>query len=248
MSASAQSSFGIEYGTGRIICTGDADDTAGSVGDDYAASAAWDRRVFGANLPCGEELTDLDPGVWKQTRPFDGADQAGRSASFRIYVLHDTYSWTSGSAEFIELKGEPVSPATIFAAPNFNARFCSAHASFGMGASSSDGNTVANRQLASARTATITDALKTARATCPEGRIPILFGVNLGEHAERVACADGGDCTPPPADQRRVMIIATEDLALNVDLPQALAAALRDQDVFADFDVGNYQMFDVVSQ
>ncbi|MEO1406981.1 MAG: hypothetical protein AAFV54_10895, partial [Pseudomonadota bacterium] len=150
----AQSSFGVEYGTGRIICTDDNDRDAGTTGDDYAAAAEWDRRVLGTENPCADELTDLDPGVWRQTRPFEGVDEAGRSAEFRIYVLHDTYSWASGSAEAIQLDGSPVSPATIFSAPNFNDRFCSANASFGLGAASSDGGRTANQQLAAARSVT----------------------------------------------------------------------------------------------
>ncbi len=245
--ATAQGSYGIEYGTGRVICTDDADSQLDQTGDDYAASRAWDAYVLGEDDPCANELTDLDKGVWKQSRPFAGADEAGRSAKFRIYVLHDAYNWVSGSATEIEKDGQPVSPASIFSAPNFNARFCSANAAFGMGTSSSDGATAANNATAKKRTETVSTALTFVRDACEEGRVPIVFGVNLGEHAERVACDDGSDCTPPLADQRRLIIIATDDLAVDTNLAQALSSGLREQDVFKSLGVDRYSLFDVNS-
>ena len=245
--AAAQGSYGIEYGTGRVICTDDSDSQSDQTGADYEASRAWDRRVLGDLDPCAEELTDLDVGVWKQTRPFGGADKEGRRANFRIYVLHDTYNWVSGSAINIEKDGAPVTPASIFSAPNFNQRFCSANAAFGMGTSSSDGSTVSNNAMAAQRTETVASALTVVRDACDEGRIPIVFGVNLGEHAERVTCANGGNCTPSLPDQRRVIIIATDELTVDTDLSEALAAGLREQDVFKGLGVDRYKLFEIKS-
>ena len=246
--AAAQTSYGIEYGTGRIICTDDADRDVDGVGDDYAAAAAWDRRVFGENTPCNaEELTDLDPGVWKQTRPFAGSDAAGRSARFRIYVLHDTYSWASGSSSRIVKQTQPASLGAIFSAPNFQQRLCDGNAAFGLGTASSDGAKTANQQLARARTETLANGLIDARDDCPVGRIPIVFGVDMGEHDERVSCPGSGNCTPALADQRRVMIIATEDITVDIDLPQALAAGLREQRVLSSLDIDNYDTFEMYS-
>ena len=245
--ATAQGSYGIEYGTGQVICTDDADSQLDQSGPDYEASRAWDERVLGIDGPCASELTDLDKGVWKQTRPFAGADDEGRRARFRIYVLHDTYNWVAGSTTGLEKNGTSVSPASIFAAPNFNERFCSAHAAFGMGTSSSDGASAANNAVAARRMETVSSALTVVRDACEEGRIPIVFGVNLGEHAERVTCDDGGDCTPPLADQRRLIIIATDDLAVDTNLAQALSSGLREQAVFKGLGVDRYSLFDVNS-
>lgn len=245
--AVAQGSYGIEYGTGRIICTDDSDSQSDQTGADYAASRAWDARVLGDSDPCAEELTDLDEGVWKQTRPFGGADSEGRRANFRIYVLHDTYNWVAGSPTGLEKDGLPVTPASIFSAPNFNDRFCSGNAAFGMGTSSSDGSTVSNNRIADQRTSTLASALTVVRDSCDEGRIPIVFGVNLGEHSERVTCENGGDCTPSLTDQRRVIIIATDELTVDTNLSEALAAGLREQDVFKGLGVDRYKLFDVKS-
>ena len=245
--AIAQGSYGIEYGTGLVICTDDADSQTDQTGPDYEASRAWDERVLGIDSPCAGELTDLDKGVWKQTRPFAGADDEGRRAEFRIYVLHDTYNWVSGSATDIEKNGVQVSPATIFSAPNFNQRFCTANAAFGMGTSSSDGAMAGNNAMAKRRMETVSSALTVVRDACEEGRIPIVFGVNLGEHAERVTCEDGSDCTPPLADQRRLIIIATDDLAVDTNLSQALSSGLREQDVFKSLGVDRYKLFEVSS-
>ena len=245
--AIAQGSYGIEYGTGAIICTDDRDSQSDQTGADYEASRAWDTRVLGDLDPCAEELTDLDVGVWKQTRPFGGVDSEGRRASFRIYVLHDTYNWVAGSATKIEKDGAPVTPASIFSAPNFNQRFCGANAAFGMGTSSSDGATAANNAMAAQRTETMSSALTVVRDACDEGRIPIVFGVNLGEHAERVTCENGGNCTPSLPDQRRVIIIATDELTVDTNVSEALAAGLREQDVFKGLGVDRYKLFDVKS-
>lgn len=244
---SAQGSYGIEYGTGKVICTDDGDSVEDQTGADYAASRAWDERVLGANGPCANELTDLDVGVWKQSRPFGGADSEGRQANFRIYVLHDTYNWVSGSATNIEKNDAPVTPISIFNAPNFNQRFCTSNAAFGMGTSSSDGARAANNAMAARRTNTIASALTIVRDACDAGRIPIVFGVNLGEHAERVACENGGDCTPRLPDQRRVIIIATDELAVDTNVAEALSAGLREQDVFKGLGVDRYSLFDVNS-
>jgi len=245
--AAAQGSYGIEYGTSEIICTDDADSQLDQTGPDYEASRAWDERVLGIDGPCASELTDLDKGVWKQTRPFAGADDEGRRAKFRIYVLHDTYNWVSGSATGLEKNDVAVSPATIFEAPNFNERFCTAHAAFGMGTSSSDGASAANNAIAARRMETVSSALTVVRDACEEGRIPIVFGVNLGEHAERVTCDDGSDCTPSLADQRRLIIIATDDLAVDTNLSQALSSGLREQAVFKGLGVDRYSLFEVNS-
>ncbi|MEO9971026.1 MAG: hypothetical protein ABJG15_14610 [Hyphomonadaceae bacterium] len=245
--ASAQGSYGLEYGTGRVICTDDSDSNLDQTGADYAASRAWDERVLGVDGPCANELSDLDIGVWKQSRPFAGTDREGRQASFRIYVLHDTYNWVSGSATKIEKDGEPVTPISIFNAPNFNKRFCASNAAFGMGTSSSDGARAANNAMAERRTNTVASALTIVRDACEEGRIPIVFGVNLGEHAEQVTCDTGGDCTPKLADQRRVIIIATDELAVDTNVAEALALGLRQQEVFKGLGVDRYDLFDVKS-
>jgi len=238
--AQGSGSYGIEYGTGRVICTDDADAPAGGEDESYARARAWDRRVFGPDYnPCGPELTDLDPGTWKQTAPFKGADETGKFAEFRIYVLHDTFSWRSGSSQDIMNGGEPADPADIFNAPNFFSRLCSANAAFGLGSASSDGDRAANRQITTRRAATIVSGLDSVRSACPDGRIPILFGVSLGEHEDST--------TVSPEDQRRVMIIAADEITLGVNFESALRQSLRDQDVFNGLDIDRYDIFDIVS-
>jgi len=243
--ADAQSpTFGIELGTGRIICTDDADYTANDDDPSYAISAAWDARIFGdAGVPCFSPLTDLDVGIWKQSEPFDGTDAEGRKADFRIYVLHDTYSWQLGSTWKIEHNGVEADPATIFQAPNFMKRFCESNAAFAFGASSHEGPRGPNERTAEKRAVTVSKALTSVREVCEEGRIPIVFGINLGEHETDPTCSNKA-CS---AAQRRVIIISANEITTGVDMAAALAAGIEDQSVFKGLDVEKYSLFTVRS-
>lgn len=237
-------SFGVERGTGRIICTDDSDYKPNDNDPSYAAAAAWDARVFGnRDVPCYAPLTDLDAGVWKQSAPFKGADEEGRQADFRIYVLHDSYSWKLGSTYEIELEGARVEPASIFQAPNFLERFCTSNAAFAFGASSFEGPRAANERTAGTRANTVSTALKSVRTNCDPGRIPILFGINLGEHERDPACL-----TPKcSAAQRRVIIISADEITTGVDMSAALTKGIEDQRVFKGLDVSKYSLFDLKS-
>lgn len=245
LTAHAQSpTFGIELGTGRIICTDDADITPNDDDPSYAASAAWDASVFGdAGIPCFSPLTELDKGVWLQSEPFAGADDEGRRADFRIYVLHDTYSWKIGSTWQIEYNDVPATPESIFQAPNFMERFCGANAAFAFGASSHEGPRGPNERTAGARSATISNSLKEIRQLCTSGRIPIIFGINLGEHDYDPECPTKA-CS---AAQRRVIIISADEITTGVDLGAALTRGIEDQSVFEGLQVDNYSLFDVNS-
>lgn len=236
--------FGIELGTGRIICTDDSDNQSSEDDPSYALSAAWDRYIFGdLEVPCFAPLTDLDAGIWKQSEPFAGADSEGRSADFRIYVLHDTYSWKLGSTWEIEHNGNEVEPDGIFQAPNFMDRFCNSNAAFAFGASSHEGPRAPNERTANARSATISNALKSVRPNCEPGRIPIIFGINLGEHERDPSCLSEV-CS---AAQRRVIIISADDITTGTDLAEALSSGIKEQRVFKGLDVEKYSLFDVES-
>ena len=121
-------SFGIEWGTGEIICTDDADSRADQAEDpSYARAAMWDQLVLGdASTICASVLTPLDNGTWGESAPFAGADSQGLTADFRLYVLHDRFSWAMGSAENVEDDGAPAELAGMLSTPEFFARFCAA--------------------------------------------------------------------------------------------------------------------------
>lgn len=236
--------FGAELGTGRIICTDDGDYTPKEDDPSYARAAAWDRQIFGeVDIPCYSPLTDLDAGIWKQSEPFSGADEEGNKADFRIYVLHDTYSWAIGSTVEIELNGVKADPKTIFEAPNFMDRFCSSNSAFAFGASSYEGPRAANERTALARSKTVANALTAVRIGCDAGRVPIVFGVNLGEHKDDPTCRSGA-CS---AAQRRVIIISADEITTGANLPAALAKGIEEQRVFKGLDVENYSLFDISS-
>lgn len=240
--------YGLEWGSGDVICTDDGDETTEEVSDpSYARAAAWDKRYLGGSNVCGDGLTPLDGGTWGQSRPFRGADAGGRSAEFRLYVLSDQYAWRLGSSSEIFDNGQPADLAVVLSTPQFQSKFCSANAAFSVGAASHEGPTGPNHRLARARAETIITGLKSNRAACPPGQIPILFGITLGEHQNRSGCTTQGKCSGNSAPQRRVVMVAAEEMTLGVNLEQALRAGIEEQDVFRGFSVDDYDLFDVVS-
>lgn len=241
--------FGIEWGTGNVICTDDGDEQETENTDpSYARAAAWDARHLGEVAEaCAPDLTPLDGGTWGQSRPFRGSDAEGRSAEFRLYVLSDQYAWKLGSSTEILDNGAPADLSAVLATPQFQAKFCSANAAFSVGAASHEGPTEPNRRLARARGASIITRLKTNRAACPPGQIPILFAINLGEHQNTSGCTTEGTCSDDSAPQRRVITIAAEDITLGVDLEEALRTGIERQNVFRGFSVDDYDLFEVIS-
>jgi len=199
--AAAQGSYGIERGTGKVICTDDADKTPGNEDDpSYALAALWDQMFLETNA-CSSELTPLDNGTWGESRPVDGQDAAGLSATFKLYVLHDRYTWTLGSSTQINDNGTPVAFSEVLNTPQFFQRFCSSKAVLALGAASHEGPTLPNRQLAKARGMIVATSLANSREACAEGQVPIIYAISLGEHQNTGA---GGNSSP----QRRMIIVA----------------------------------------
>ena len=241
--AHAQSSYGIERGTGKVICTNDADSKAMPTDPSYAISAMWDRMVLGdvASDACGPALTPIDGGTWGKTKPFAAADSEGRTADFRLYVLSDRYSWRSGSHRHIVEGGRQVDFDDVLQTPQFFERFCSAKAVMNVGASSYGGSKALNHRLSKQRAETVTIALDGPRNNCETDQIPILYALNIGQATRQNTCASG-DCS---ALQRRLIIVAVEDLTLGVDLKDALRRGLNEKASLPDFDVNDFDKFEV---
>ncbi len=241
-SAVDQGSFGIERGTGNIICTGDTDMVPRNDDPSYALSALWDQMYLSHTTGiCAAELTPLDGGTWGVSAPFAGADSQGRQADFRLYVLHDRYAWKLGSSREIVDNGRRVDLNDVFATPQFFERFCSAKAVLSVGAASHEGPTVLNHQLARKRGKTVSGQLRSRRGQCGAGRIPILYAINLGQH--RGTAHQTSDTSP----QRRVFIIATENLTLGINLQEALKHGIETQSVFKGISLNDYDLFEVKS-
>lgn len=246
--ASAQSdeegSFGIELGTGKVICTGDRDSSLAELDDSYARSLEWDRRVLGIDNVCAEqELTPIDGGTWGASAPFAGTDSQGLSADFRLYVLSEDYSWAFGSSQAIEENGAPAAMADVVTTSEFTERFCSAKAAFSVGAASHEGATALNHRLAQSRASTIGSALNARRTVCTGPTLPILYTLSMGEHQN----AEGAPADPRrTAPQRRVIIVAAENMMLGVNLREALRQGIETQNVFKAVSVDDYDLFNIL--
>jgi hypothetical protein len=245
LSQTSEDGFGVSWGGEAAICHNDGDEA--KVRDDsYARSVIWDKMVLGeAYGECGAqpapmvidaELRAIDGGTWGLSEPFTGTDAEGREATFRLYVLNSRYSWVFDSAAAIEDEGRRADLAEILNTPEFRQRFCEGKAAFSVGAASFEGATDRNHRLAGARAETITQNLYGTRATCPEGRIPLLFNLNVGENQEQV---------PQSSIQRRVVLVVAEKIAIDVNLEQALRNALDRQNVFREVSLAEYDLFDL---
>jgi len=241
--ATAQSrpdTFGIERGTGKVICTDDGDEnTINSDDPSYAIAAMWDQMVLGAAAACSKELTPLDNGTWGESRPFSATDDSGLAADFRLYVLHDSYTWANGSDRQVLNDGQPVMFNEILKTPQFFERFCRAKAVLSVGTASQGGPRAVNHRLARERGRIVASALNSYRPDCTGERAPIMYALSLGQHK--------GDGAGDRSTQRRVVIVAAEDLAIGVNLEQALRRGLDEQNVLGDMSIADYDRFDLVS-
>jgi hypothetical protein len=245
---SAQTSedgFGVSWGGQSAICHNDGDETKAR-DESYARSVIWDKMVLGeayrgcdatpAPMVIDAELRAIDGGTWGLSAPFTGTDAQGREATFRLYVLNSRYSWVFDSANAIEDEGRRAALGEILNTPEFRQRFCEAKAAFSVGAASFEGATDRNHRLAGARAETVTQNLYGTRETCQEGRIPLLFNLNVGENQESV---------PQSSIQRRVVIVVAEKIAIDVNLEEALRNALDRQSVFREVSLAEYDLFDL---
>lgn len=237
--------FGTSWGGESQICHNDGDEDATPRDESYARSVIWDRMVLGdtfdecqavAPLQIDEELTSLDQGRWGVSQAFSGTDDEGRTATFRLYVLNTRFSWAFNSSQAIEFDEQPADLNAVLAAPGFFGRFCDSNAAFGVGAASFEGPTAGNHRLAGRRADRITSRLAEIRDVCGDGKLPILFNLNLGENQNEV---------PVSSIQRRVVVIAAEDITLGVDLPGALRNALEQQSVFREVSLAEYDLFTI---
>ncbi|MDG1824840.1 MAG: hypothetical protein P8H62_01110 [Henriciella sp.] len=238
LGASAQDSYGIERGTGKVICTNDLDDNRAADDPSYAISAMWDQMVLG-QTECSGKLTPLDGGTWGASEPVEGLDAAGLAATFKLYVLHDRYTWKLGSSKQIQDAGTPVPFSDVLNTPQFFERFCASKAVLALGAASHDGPTALNHRLAGNRGQIVGRSLASSRRGCSEGQVPIVYAINLGEH-QNLDGSGSGDSSP----QRRLIIVAAEKMTIGVNLKEALKTALANQAVLDVFSASDYDLFE----
>jgi len=248
-----EGTFGIELGTGKVICTGDRDGQGEGVealDESYARSAAWDRMVFGEVIQCAPraEFVEIDQGTWARTQIFSGTDSAGLSADMRIYVLDDRFSWVFGSSRNIEEGDRPARFAYIFGRPMFLGEFCEGDAAVAVGAASYEGDAQLNHTLAGNRAGTIGEQMVRLAGFCGEQTPPNLFKVNLGEFTAVTDCMRAGTCTGrATSPQRRVVIIGVASADEGVNLSEAVRDGLRSSvatslmraEDYAEFDFSN---------
>ncbi|NBC20629.1 MAG: hypothetical protein GVY06_06220 [Alphaproteobacteria bacterium] len=248
--------FGIERGTGKVICTGDGDGRGEgheALDESYARSAAWDRMVLGeAASPCSASapvFEEIDDGVWQRTALFSGTDSAGRRADMRIYVLEDRFSWSFGSSREIEDDaGEPAKLSFIFGRPMFLGEFCQGDAAVALGAASFEGDPAVNRALSRRRAATLGQQMKRLAGFCAEQTPPELYGLTLGEFTAETPCMRDGSCTgSATSPQRRVVLLGVAEAAEGINLSEAIRSAMGSATARNVLSIEAYETFDLAA-
>lgn len=246
-----QGTFGIERGTGKIICTGDGDGSGegqAPLDESYARSAAWDARVLGVENVCQASndpvFETVDAGAWERTEMFSGTDAEGRRADMRIYVLDQRFTWQFGSSRNIEENGAPASFNFIFGRPNFLGEFCAGDAAVAIGAASFEGEAELNRRLAGNRAQTIAGEMKRLTDFCTPQTPPQLHKINLGEFTAVTDCMRAGTCTQgATSPQRRVVLLAVAEAETGVNLSEAVRNGLASRTALSVLSVDDYGLY-----
>lgn len=243
-SALAQQLYSNEQGSGETLCR-EIDEEKLRIDPSYARELAWDRMVFGDRVhPCGVALEPFDPGTWERTPSLRATDADGRSASFRLYVLDERFSWQFGSSSELEAAGTgPVEFRDIFTRKLFLNEFCSADSVIGIGAASHEGAEDYNRFLADRRATTIVGQLSSVGALCETNTSPPLYELNLGKHKNLSGCTSSEKCASTTSPQRRLVIVAAEKVSEGANVSEALRDILERTRVINAFSVSDYYEF-----
>ncbi|MEO0467065.1 MAG: hypothetical protein AAF216_11035 [Pseudomonadota bacterium] len=251
-SANQTGTFGIELGTGRVICTGDSDGRGEGhevLDDSYARSAAWDARVFGTTdsvcKPDAPVFETVDSGVWERTATFVGRDSLGRAANLRLYVLDAQFTWAFGSSRQIMQGTTPARFLYIFGRPMFLSEFCSGDAAVAIGAASFEGDRGLNARLARARAGTVGGEMTRLADGCGEETPPNLHYLNLGEFTAETQCMREGTCSGnDTAPQRRVVIVGVDEADAGVNMEEAIRNGLTSRTAVSVMSANDYDLFE----
>ena len=154
-------------------------------------------------------LKRFDDNRWLESESFVGTDNAGRTATLRIYILSENYSWVFGEgAGIVGPDGDAVLQDLV-SGGDFQNRFCSAESILAIGTSSFEGPQDLNHRLARSRGKHLVDALSNQLAHCTEGG-PKLLAASLGEHAETSPCPGRERCPEATSSQRRLIMVGVE--------------------------------------
>jgi len=251
-SSNQTGTFGIEYGTGRVICTGDSDGRGEGhevLDESYARSAAWDARIFGSTQsicqPDAPVFETVDSGTWERTAAFVGQDSQGRTAEMRLYVLDAQFTWAFGSSRQIMKDETPARFLFIFGRPMFLSEFCAGDAAVAIGAASFEGARDVNARLARARAGTIGNEMDRLAQSCGEETPPALHYLNLGEFTAETACMRAGTCSgSDTAPQRRVVLIGIAEAEDGVNLAEAVRDGLNSRTAISVVSAADYDLYE----
>ena len=224
--------FGNKRGSGELWCV----PVPTNASDAWMRSMMWDQMTFGTSGPCDPRLEYLDRGTWGRTVLVSGADASGLTATFRLYILDETYAWALGSASRIEEEGRPADFAPLLSTAQFLDQVCNSTAVIGVGAASFEGDVPSNTLLAEARANVISEQVQGVAANCPADK-PAQYALNLGPNRNKV--------TGSSAFQRRVLIATVESEQAGVNLSEALADGLNTPDIMGGFNLEDYAVFDL---
>lgn len=198
-------------------------------------------------------LSRFDNDRWLESGSFVGTDKAGRTATLRIYLLGEDYSWIFGDGQNLTGPDGPADLPALFAGRGFLDRFCSADSILAIGTSSFEGPQALNHRLARQRGQRLVGILSDKMNVCSAGG-PALLAASLGEHAETSPCPGRERCPEATSSQRRLILVGVEaasDENGRINYDEALWSGMRQfaaeqEDFFRDFRLADYDQFELV--
>jgi len=199
-------------------------------------------------------LKRFDDDRWLESDSFVGTDNAGRTATLRIYILSEDYSWLFGDGTGIVGPNGEANLDGLLSGGGFQARFCAAESILAIGTSSFEGESALNHRLARSRGKRLVTALRGQLDTCPNGQGPKLLAASLGEHAETSPCPGRERCPEATSSQRRLIMVGVEagsEDSENLNYDEALWSGMRrfdseQESFFKDFRLADYDQFEVL--
>lgn len=197
-------------------------------------------------------LKRFDDDRWLESDSFVGTDNAGRTATLRIYILSEDYSWQFGEGSGVVGPAGEINLRDLLSGGDFQNRFCAAESVLAIGTSSFEGPQDLNHRLARSRGNNLVTALARQTSACASDG-PKLLAASLGEHAETSPCPGRERCPEATSSQRRLILVgvAAGENSENINYDEALWSGMRrfdseQESFFKDFRLADYDQFEVL--
>ena len=175
----------------------------------------------------------ITPSDWNTVKVVQGKDQKNASATFKVMMLNDKFTWELGSSESVSLNGEEVDIKDFLRAPEILNEFYASTEIICVGNSSHEGSPQLEEARAQKRGFRFA---KWINEILNPGKKQSILVLNLGHNNIKSSNS---------SSQRRLTVILVIRKDQEVTLKDALKDAIsKNQDIFP-FDISEYSKFEL---